>query len=87
MHAVEAVRRPASLDLVERAADEVAAVGGDHAHVVAVRLQVEDVGALEQARAAAGRVDGERLRVSSAGGCAIRFSASATRAVLTGFIR
>ena len=88
MHAVEAVRRPAALDLVQGAADQVAGVGGDDAHVVAVGLQVEDVGALDQARAAAGRVDRERRPcVSSAGLSSIRPSASATRARDTGFIR
>ena len=61
MDAVEAVRRPAALDLAERAAHEVAGVGGDDADVVAVRLQVEDVLAADQPRAAAGRVDGERV--------------------------
>ena len=61
MDAVEAVRCPAALDLAERAAHQVAGVGGDDADVIAVRLEVDDVLAADQLGAAAGRVDGERV--------------------------
>ena len=59
--AVEAVRRPAALDLAERAAHQKAAVTGDHADVVAVRLQVEHVVAAHEPGAAARHVDRERV--------------------------
>ena len=61
MHAVEAVRLPAPLDLTQRPAHQEAPLRRDHAHVVAVRLQVEHVLAAHEPRPAARHVDRERL--------------------------